>query len=616
MERNPGYPWQELQVEAFRPASGFWAERLSVFRAVTLPHVLKTLDDEGRLRNFDRAAGILEGGFEGHYRFDDSDVYKTLEGVAYVLAAVPDPDLEEAADRIIARIARAQMPDGYLFTWYQLKDPDARWTDMDSHEMYCGGHLMEAAAAYYHATGKTELLDVAIRLGHHYEDTFGPGRRHWVDGHEEVGLGLLRLAQATGDKSFADFAHWHIEERGHGHGRGAIWENPGFGARYAQDHIPVRAIQEAEGHSVRAMYLYAAMTDLVAMEVEPAYRPALDRAWDNIVHRKMYVTGGIGAVGSYEGFGPDYFLPNQEAYCETCAAIGMVFWNHRMNLLTGDARYADIVEQELYNGVLAGISLSGDRFFYVNPLESDGGHLRQPWFACACCPSNVARFLPGIARYFQAMADDGPVINQFVSGEARHEWAGRRLRIVQVTGYPFGGAVRLTLHPESPTAFSLRIRKPAWAASFSVKVNGEQVLAPVLDRGYLVLSRTFRPGDEVEVSFPFEARRLYADPRVEADRDRVALAAGPLVYCAEEADNPGGLVHLAAADALSYDFDPDLLSGLPVIRAGQEDGAARTFVPYFAWGNRRPGWMTVWIPETPSSPSASTSSSGSSGRQS
>ena len=601
LEQNPGYPWQESAPGTVQIHGGFWGERLDVAARVTVPHVLDRLEEEGRGRNFDRAAGLLEGGFEGHYRFDDSDVYKALEGVAYLLAAFANPALEARADKLIARIARAQMTDGYLYTWYQLGDLDARFTDMDSHEMYCGGHLMEAAAAYREATGKTELLNVARRLADHYLETFGPGRRHWVDGHEEVGLGLLALYRVTGDARYRDFAHWHLEERGHGHGRGAIWDRPDFGARYAQDHVPVREIRAAEGHAVRAMYLYAAMTDLVAQGVAPEYQPALLRAFENIVAHKMYVTGGIGAVGRYEGFGPDDYLPNREAYCESCAAIGMVYWNHRMNLLTGDARYADIVEQELLNGVLAGLSLGGDRFFYVNPLGSDGDHHREPWFACACCPSNFARFMPGIPRYFQALTADGLVVNQFASGETVHRWRGRRLSVLEETRYPYEGAVTLTIYPEAPEDLTLRIRKPGWTRSARIELNGRAV-APGLDRGYFVVRTTFAPGDRVTLSLDIEPRRVHAAPAVEEDRGRVALASGPLVFCAERADNPGGDWSVSPSDQIRREWDPNLLGGMPVLRVTREHRDPLTLVPYFAWDNRSPGRMDVWLPEACAGP--------------
>ncbi len=596
MERNPGYPWQESAPGAVQWHGGFWGQRRDVAVSVTVPHVLDRLEHEGRLRNFDRAAGLLDGGFEGHYRFDDSDVYKALEGVAYILAGGPNPALQARADEFIAHIGRAQMPDGYLYTWYQLGDAAARYTDMDSHEMYCGGHLMEAAAAYFEATGKTELLSIATKLADHYLATFGPGRRHWVDGHEEVGLGLLALYRVTGDVRYRDFAHWHLEERGHGHGQGAIWDNPDFGARYAQDHIPVRDIDVAEGHAVRAMYLYAAMTDLAAQGAAPEYRPALFRASQNIVEHKMYVTGGIGAVGRYEGFGPDDYLPNREAYCESCAAIGMVYWNHRLNLLTGDARYADLVELELLNGALAGLSLEGDRFFYVNPLESDGDHHREPWFSCACCPSNFARFVPGIGRYFQALAPDGLVINQFAGGETVHRWHGRALRVVEETRYPYDGAVTLTLYPEGPEPLTLRIRKPGFVRGASVSLNDREIV-PELEHGYLVIRTTVAPGDQVTVSFDVGPRRIHARPPVVDDRGRVALAAGPLIFCAEQADNPDGNWSVNSSSPIRREWRPTLLGGMPVLSVPRQDGEPLTLLPYFAWDNRSRGRMEVWLQE-------------------
>ena len=590
------YPWQEAPVRSWRATPGFWADRLDAYRRVTLPHVLTYLDSEGRLSNFRRAAGLESGPFRGQYSFDDSDVYKVLEGMAYSLELSPDGALDRQTDAIIDLVARAQMTDGYLFTWHQLKDPRRRWTDMNSHEMYCGGHLMEAAAAHHAATGKDNLLNVARRLGDHYRDVFGPGRRHWVDGHEEVGLGLVRLSEATGDPAYRQFEYWHLEERGHGHGHGHVWDLEGFGARYSQDHLPVRDIVDAEGHSVRAMYLYGAMTDLAALDGISEYEASVKRAWSSVVERKMYVTGGIGAEGRFEGFGPDYYLPNRDAYCETCAAIAMVYWNHRMNLLTGEARYADVIERELYNGALAGISLSGDRFFYVNPLESRGHHHRRPWFGCSCCPSNVARFVPSLPHYLFATGPGTVVVNQYAAGDATLSVDGRAVHVRVDTGYPWEGGARITVEADGPGALTVLLRQPSWANGAVVSQNGRTVDGLVLKNGYWPVA--VEHGGAIAIQWRMGVERVHAAPEVEADRGRMAIQRGPVVYCMEETDH----VDMQADPLIRPEvaLEPETRDdwhGFTVLTGELDYGRALTAVPYFAWDNREPGWMRVWLRE-------------------
>lgn len=579
---------------------GFWADRQQVYREVTLPHCLAELESTGRLANFRRAAGQEPGGFQGRYGFDDSDVYKVLEGIAYVLMTGPSPALAARADEMFRLIAAAQEPDGYLFTRSTLSPERTRWSDMNSHEMYTGGHFIEAAVAYHQATGSAVALDTARRLADHYRTEFGPGRRHWVDGHEEVGLALMRLADETGDEGYADFALWHLEERGRGHGRGAVWDDPAFGAAYSQDRIPVADLRAAEGHAVRLMYLMSGMTD-AAVRGHEAYAPALRALWDNVVQHHLYVTGGIGAAGGIEGFGAPDALPNREAYCETCAAIALVLWADRMNRWTGDASAADVIEQVLYNGLLAGWSQSGDRFFYDNPLESDGSHRRQPWFGCACCPSNLARFLPSVGRYVYAIGGDTVYVNQFISSDARLAVGGQPVHVAQRTGFPWAGRVTLQLAGDNLAHVQLAIRKPAWAASATVTVNGAPV--PVRwARGYLVCERVWQTGDEVAVEFPLPVRRVHASPAVVANRGSVALARGPLVYAVEGADNPGGVEHAACPPSALLLADPLAeVAGLgPTVRVraiGPNAEAALTAIPYFLWANRDPGPMRVWLPE-------------------
>lgn len=594
-----GYLWCEAKVGAWKPDGGLYGARIQTSRRVTIPHCLEQMEGEGRLRNFRRAAGQVGGTFEGHYSFDDSDVYKVLEGIGYHLALSSDPALERRADQIIAEIAAAQAPDGYLFTWNQVKHPERRWTDMNSHEMYCGGHLFEAAAVYYRVTGKPEILNIARRLANHYREIFGPGRRHWVDGHEEVGLALSRLSDVTGDPAFRQFAHWHLEERGRDYGQGNVWDLPGFGPKYSQDHLPVSQIREAEGHAVRAMYLYSAMAEVVAYEGDERYREALERVYQDVVERKMYVTGGVGAVGNFEGFGPAYYLPNDTAYCETCAAIGMVLWNHRMNLLTGDARHADMVELELFNGVLAGVSLSGDRFFYGNPLASDGTVHRSPWFSCSCCPSNVARFIPQVGRFTYAVGPETLIVNQFLPGQAILEVAGQPVTVTQTTDFPWKGTIRLALDMPRRTRFSLYIRQPFWAPFITIKVNGEDERGLPIIKGYRVLQREFNPGDEISLTVPLEVQRVRMPEQVEADRGQVALKRGPVVYCFEETDNVAHYdkISVEAESRIAARWRDDLLGGIMAVTVSGSDGRqAAMAIPYHLWDHRDAGRMRVFVP--------------------
>lgn len=605
MAGSAGYAVLPVGLTDCEVLPGFWRTRLVTNRDVTVPHCLDQLDKTGRVANLERVA---EGGgaFEGDYAFNDSDVYKTLEAVAYVLAARRDQALEARADRIIDAIARAQASDGYLFTRTMLEAPERRWTDMNSHEMYCGGHLFEAAVAYARATGKERLLDVARRLADHYLATFGPTGRHWVDGHEEVGLALVKLAEHTGERRYLDFAAWHLEERGRGHGQGRVWDMPGFGAAYSQDRVPVADLTEAEGHAVRAMYLFSAMADIAAQTPGHAYEATLERMWQSVVGRKMYVTGGIGAAGEIEGFGPDHHLPNATAYCETCAAIGMILWSMRMHRRRGEGRFADIIERELYNGVLAGVSLAGDRFFYANPLESDGSHHRSAWFGCACCPPNLARLVAQVPSLVYSVGGDTLYVNQLIASRVRADVGGASVVVRQESGLPWRGRSTLVFEGEAPMTLELALRVPAWARGFALAVNGEAVVPSSVSGGYARLRRVFRPGDTVGVRLPMPVEVGPDDPRVAANRGRVSVRRGPVVYCAEEIDQPGPWPSLAWPSGLAANaaWAPDLLGGV-VALAGLDGGGVRVrAVPYFAWDNRAPGRMAVWLPDQAPRPRA------------
>ncbi|MDR1408235.1 MAG: glycoside hydrolase family 127 protein, partial [Tannerella sp.] len=478
-EEKDGQPFGMITPVDFshvKITDNFWAPRLRSHATTTLAVCIDQIENQtGRIRNFENAARG-EGEHSGIF-FDDSDVYKALEGIAYTLKNNPDPELERKADEWIDKFAAAQQPDGYLNTFYTLTGPERRWHNMDMHEMYCAGHMTEAAVAYFQATGKRRLLDVAIRMADHMMTVFGPGKRRWVPGHEEIELALVKLYTATGEERYLDFANWLLEERGHGYGsKGGDGEwNP----LYYQDDRPVREMTDIAGHAVRAMYLYCGMADVAAFRRDTGYVDAMHRLWDDVVLRNMYVTGGIGSSRHNEGFTEDYDLPNSEAYCETCASVGMVYWNWRMNRFTGDAKYIDVLERSMYNGALAGISLRGDLFFYVNPLASDGHHHRQAWYGCACCPSQISRFLPSIGNYVYGVSSDAVWVNLYAGSTADIEINGKTVRLKQETAYPWDGAVTLTVEALSaPMNEDIRLRLPGWCKSVAIAVNGRTVASP------------------------------------------------------------------------------------------------------------------------------------------
>lgn len=584
-------PFNQVSVN-----DGFWSPRLKAHSGQTLQVCIAQMQDSTkRISNFEKAAGLKEGKHEGIY-FDDSDVYKAMEGIAYSLINNPNASYEALLDRWIGLIAKSQRPDGYLNTYYSLNFPDQRWTDMDKHEMYCGGHMIEAAIAHYQATGKKTFLDVAVKFADHLDQTFGPGKRHWVPGHEEIELALVKLYHTTNSRKYLDLAHWLLEERGHGHGKGGIWNNPKMGSVHCQDDVPVSEISDIQGHAVRAMYLFSGMADVAVEKKIPGYVEALERVWEDVVDRNMYITGGIGSSGHNEGFTEDYDLPNKTAYCETCASIGMVFWNNRMNLLSKDAKYADVMERSLYNGVLSGISLRGDLFFYVNPLESDGDHHRQRWFGCACCPSNVSRFIPSIGSYIYLKNEKELFVNLYMGNKAELEMGKTKLKLEQLTDYPWDGKIDLAVDPASPAAFDLKMRIPGWCQKFTASVNGKAVPAVAGKDGYLTVSRQWKKGDRVSLLLDMPAGLVASDPRVKENTGKRAVQRGPLVYCLEQADNRE-MENVAVRSDMTFDVLPasGKLTGLKMLKANSQ-GRELTFVPYFAWDNREAGKMKVWLP--------------------
>ncbi len=571
----------------------FWSPRLKNHVLHTLPVCIDQIENKtGRIRNFENAA--KRSGEHLGKLFDDSDVYKALEGMAYSLINNPNPELEKKADEWIGKFAAAQEPDGYINTFYTLTGLDKRWTNMDHHEMYCAGHMIEAAVAYYKATGKRELIDVSIRMVDHMMELFGPGKRHWVPGHEEIELALVKLYEVTNEEKYLDFAYWLLEERGHGHGskgKGRTW-NP----VYYQDEMPVRELSSINGHAVRAMYLFCGMADVAALKNDTGYIEALNRLWNDVVLTKMYLTGGIGSSSHNEGFTEPYDLPNYEAYCETCASVGMVFWNARMHQFTGDSKYIDVLERSLYNGALAGMSLKGDRFFYENPLASHGDHHREEWYGTACCPSQVSRFLPSIGNYIYGTSKEAVWVNLYIGNRAEVNSGKGVMTLNMKTNYPWDGNVTLTVETiNKPVQKEFRLRIPGWCENHAITVNGNRVTNPRIETGYLVINRKWEAGDEVTLTMDMPVEMIQADPRVKENIGKRAIQRGPLVYCAEETDNPSfDELALSPLAQFKETFNPALLNGVTSIESISEKDTIH-FIPYYAWDNREAGQMMVWI---------------------
>jgi hypothetical protein len=632
------YPVRPVPFTAVHFTDAFWLPRIETNRAVSVPFAFEKCEESKRIYNFERAAAVLRGEeltdkAPPGYPFDDTDVYKVIEGAAYTLSVRADPKLEAYLDGLIAKIAAAQEVDGYLYTTRTI-DPlnPHRWAGkrrwelekVDSHELYNLGHLYEAAVAHYQATGKRTLLEVALRTAELLDRTFGPGKQSIWPGHQITEMGLVKLYRVTGDARYLSLARFMLDARGPDGSEGA-------GRSYNQSHRKVVDQDEAVGHAVRATYMYSGMADVAALTGEQGYAHALERIWQDVVGRKLYLTGGIGATSSGEAFGLAFELPNMSAYNETCAAIGNDYWNHRLFLLHADAKYVDVMERTLYNGLLSGVSLDGKAFFYPNPLESAGQHQRSPWFGVACCPGNMTRFLASVPGYVYAQKGNTLYVNLFVASTAEVKMeGGATLKVVQETRYPWDGAVKITVRPDHRGPFALNVRIPGWARGQAVpsdlyrfadtagepvtlKVNG-QAVPLLLEKGYARLERQWKPGDVVELALPMPIRRVVAHPSVEADQGRVALQRGPIVFAAEWPDNPGGQVRnlLLGDDAiLTTEFRAGLLGGVQIVKGSavalaydDKGGVNRRqqeflAIPYYAWANRGPGEMTVWIPNRP-----------------
>ena len=635
-----------LQVNIHDP---FWDPLRETIRSSTIPYQWLALNDalpgtepSGCLRNFRIAAGKEAGEHHG-FVFQDSDASKWLEGVAHSLLSHPDPELERKADEAVEAMISAQQPDGYLNTYYTITAPDRRFTNLrDNHELYCLGHMIEAAVAYHRATGKTALLEAAERYADLVDRTFGPepGKKHGYPGHPELELALVSLYTHTGKENYLRLARYFVDARGtepqyfreeerlNGNGRYYFEDGP-LGYAYCQSDKPVREQGEAEGHAVRAMYLYSAMADLARLTGDPGLLAACRRLWSSVTERRMYITGGIGSSAYGEAFTFDYDLPNDTVYAETCAAIGLVFFARRMLLLEPNGKYADVMERALYNCVLSGMQLDGQSFFYVNPLEvlpeacsKDNAkrhveYRRQPWFGCACCPPNLVRLLMSLEDYLYSVSGSRVYVHLYLSGEAEFRLPEGTLRLDCRTGYPWDGRICCTLHAGNPLRAELALRLPAWSPRFHLLVNGEKA-AYRLENGYLILNRTWAEGDRLELELELRPRLYAASPRVYEDAGKAAVVCGPLVYCAEEADNGPDLHKLSldpSAEPVWADLPDVPGNGKAVMISGwrdrdwadadgslyrpwggpERDRVSIRLIPYYAWANRSPGEMRVWL---------------------
>lgn len=615
------------KIADVRIDDAFWAPRIKTCREVTLPYCFETCEKTGRISNFAKAAGLIDGKFEGIW-FNDSDVYKVLQGAAYVLATHSHARLDKLTDEVISKIAAAQQPSGYLFCFFTIDNPDQRFKSIVNparHELYCMGHMIEAGAVHHEMTGKRNLLEVACKLADHIGSVFGPGKRQDVPEHQELELALVKLYRVTGQKRYIELARFFIDQRGNSAGHKL------YGA-YSQDHLPVRRQTEIVGHAVRAMYNCMGMADLYVETGDRKLWEACRRLWQSTTHRKMYITGGVGATRHGEAFGPDYTLPNETAYSETCAQIGLLLWAHRMLLIDPKAEYGDVMERVLYNGFLSGLSLSGKKFFYQNRLASAGDYRRQSWYGCACCPSNVVRVYPQIGRliYSRGNREASIYVNLYVNSTIKLKIATTEVTLTQQTDYPWDGNVKLTVNPRGDRRFVLCLRIPGWRHHRQtpgglyrqaggerperlpvVLINGQRIERYTFDgvgQGYLRITRHWKAGDTVELQLPMPVRRMVAHEKVQADAGRVALQRGPIVYCVEAVDHGGRVRHLALPpDAeLKAEHRPGMLGGVTVITgkavarsAGSDElkPVDLLAIPYYAWDNRGGGEMAVWLPE-------------------
>ena len=640
IEEKVDYTYKEVPFTDVHFTDNFWLPRIETIRNVTVPFAFRKCEETHRIDNFAVAAGIKEGKFNSPYPFDDSDVYKIMEGASYLLAVKEDNGLDAYMDSLISLIGAAQEPDGYLYTTRTIGGSSIhpwagkkRWENErdNSHELYNVGHMYEAAVAHYQATGKRDFLDIAIKSADLLCNTFGPeeGKLTVAPGHQEVEIGLVKLYRATGDRRYLDLSKFFLDARGKYDKYDRNSKDQFRSGAYWQDHKAVIDQDEAVGHAVRAAYMYSAMTDVAALRNEQTYRVAVDNLWDNVTGKKMYITGGIGSTRHGEAFGKNYELPNSTAYCETCASIANCMWNLRMFMLHGDAKYIDVLERSLYNAVLSGISLDGKEFFYPNVLSCDeNGAERSEWFNCSCCPSNLSRFVPSIPGYVYATSDAGVYVNLYGANQAGITLGnGKRIDMSQKTSYPWEGNIELTVTPESKQEFSIMLRIPGWVDNrpvpsdlytymnadekkIVIKINGEVQNAPI-EKGYAVLARKWEPGDVIQLTLPMEVHKNKANDKVEADINHLSVERGPIVYCAEFADNNGAVLNyvLKSGDEFAVSPAPALFDGVNLLKGHVDRVVADknyeviksvkdslTLIPYYARSHRGNGEMTVWFP--------------------
>lgn len=622
---QPNAPIQEVPFTQVHLSDSFWIPRIEINRTVSIPCAFKECEKNGRFDNFAIAGRLMKGEQRGDFSFDDTDPYKIIEGASYSLAVKYDKALDTYLDSVITIIAAAQEPDGYLTTCvtnkcYRLSGwwGTHKWEKLNSHELYNCGHLYEAAVAHYRATGKHTLLDVAIKNANLVCRIFGPGedQKHVPSGHPIIEMALAKLYKVTNDKKYLQMAKYFVEETGRGTDGHPL-------SPYSQDHKPILQQEEIVGHAVRAGYLYSGVADVAALTGDTAYFHALTRIWDNMASKKLYITGGIGSRAQGEGFGPNYELNNQTAYCETCASIANVYWNHRMFLATGNAKYVDILERALYNGVISGVSLSGDKFFYDNPLESMGQHDRQHWFGCACCPGNITRFMASVPNYMYATQRNDIYVNLYIQDKADITTESNKIHLEQTTSYPWNGRILITVNPQTEQKFALHLRIPGWAqdapvptdlysftdkaSAYSLSVNGKETKIKQYD-GYATIVRKWKADDVIELNLPMDVRRIRANKHVEDDYGKLAIERGPIMFCLEGKDQVDNIVFnkfIPDGTPMAATYNADLLNGVVVLngiaKEVDRDGSVKDVpfkaIPYSAWNNRGADQMALWIPE-------------------
>lgn len=633
-EEISDYPFVPVAFTDVKIDGGFWLPRIETNRDVTVWYDFQKCEETGRIDNFSIAGGLKEGGFTGIY-FNDSDVFKVIEGAAYTMMMEDEPNekLDKYLDELIVKIGAAQEDDGYLYTARTINDTsykypgqEARWSHLGhGHELYNVGHMYEAAVAHYQATGKRSLLDIAIKNADLICKTFGPneGQIVAVPGHEEIEIGLIRLYRVTNDKKYFDLAKFFVDMRGRKDLREVFGE-------YAQDHLPLLEQKTAVGHAVRGGYFYAGVADVAAITKDQEYINSIDRIWNDVVTSKIYLTGNVGQHGAGEGYAGAFKLDNQKAYNETCAAIALAMWNHRMFLLKGESKYIDVLERTIYNGFLSGISLSGDKFFYPNPLECNmefkfnhGSLERSPWFDCSCCPVNIVRFIPSLSGYLYAVKDNDLYVNLYTQNSADIKLANNSVKLTQNTEYPWEGAITINVEPEKSKEFAVLLRIPGWvkgevlpgklyeyqdngASNWTVSVNGKKIEdCKINQSGYAEVKRKWAKGDKIEINLPMEIRKVVADNRIENNIGKIAIERGPLVYCTEGIDNNESVLDFEMNENTKFEskFNNDMLGGVAVLsgeankidKKGNRIPAKLTLVPYYSWCNRGANEMAVWL---------------------